>query len=338
MIKANKKILYFILAILPFTILFLSIFIGRYPIHVDTVFGVLGQQVFNLNSNVTPIEKSVVWDIRLSRAIAGIAVGASLAVSGAALQGLFKNPLVDAGFLGVSSGSGFGAILAIIIFNSVNAFTFIFAFTFGIIAVFLSTMIARVYKSTPAIMLVLGGVIVSSVFSALISLGKYVADPFNELPAITFWLMGSLSNTNFEDLSIAIIPMAIGVLGILLIRWRINVMSMGERDAQTLGINLKLNRGFVIVFTTLATAGAVSISGTIGWLGLVIPHISRMIGGNDNKTLIPISMSLGAFFLVIIDILSRTITGSEIPLGIITALVGAPFYVYILKKTKGGGW
>lgn len=334
----HRKTIYFILLLLPFLIICISIFIGRYPLKIDTVIGVLGNQLFHLNADVTPIEKSVVWDVRLPRTLSGIAIGTALAVSGAALQGLFKNPLVDAGILGVSSGAGFGAVLSIILFSHVNAITFVFAFIFGMVAVFLSTMIAKIYKNTPTIMLVLGGVIVSSVFSALISLGKYMADPFNELPAITFWLMGSLANSNYHDLSIAMIPMSIGIIGIFIMRWRINIMAMGEIDAQTLGVNLKLSRTVLIIFTTLATAGAVSISGTIGWIGLIIPHISRMIGGNDNKILIPISISLGAFFLVLIDILSRTLTGAEIPLGVITALVGAPFYVYILKMTKGGGW
>jgi|LGOV01.1.fsa_nt_gb iron complex transport system permease protein len=351
MIK-NKKSFYFILVLLPILSVIASLFIGRYPINVATVPDIIIYKILTFLNDIslfnkivpeiitisTPIEQSVVWDIRLPRAIGGIIVGGALSVSGASLQGMFKNPLVDAGILGVSSGAGFGAILAIILFNEVNFYTVLFAFIFGMIAVGLSTLIAGIYKSNPTIMLVLGGVIVSSVFSSLISLGKYVADPFNELPAITFWLMGSLASCSFKDIAISFIPIFLGVGGMILMKWRINVLSMGERDARTLGINTKLNRGLVVVFASLSTAGAVSIAGTIGWVGLVIPHLGRMMVGTDNRKLIPVSLALGSFYLVVIDIISRTLTGSEIPLGILTSLLGAPFYVYVLKKTKGSGW
>jgi iron complex transport system permease protein len=167
---------------------------------------------------------------------------------------------------------------------------------------------------------------------------KYVADPTNQLAAITFWLMGSLATATYRDLLLGGIPMAIGVAGLIAIRWRINVLSMGDKEASALGINTAWNKGFVIASATLATAGAVCVSGTIGWVGLVIPHIARMLVGNDNKVLLPASFSLGACFLILVDNIARTLTGSEIPLGILTALVGGPFFVYLLKKTKGGGW
>jgi len=187
-------------------------------------------------------------------------------------------------------------------------------------------------------MLVLGGVIVSSVFSALISLVKYVADPYEQLPTIVFWLMGSLASARYRDILIAGIPMVLGLFGIFAVRWRINVLSMGDKEAHTLGVDTALIKGFVIFCATLATAGAVCVSGVIGWIGLVIPHIGRMLVGNDNRILIPVTASLGACFLILVDNLGRTLTGSEIPLGILTALVGCPFFVYLLKKTKGGGW
>jgi iron complex transport system permease protein len=187
-------------------------------------------------------------------------------------------------------------------------------------------------------MLVLGGVIVSSVFGALLSFVKYVADPYEQLPTIVFWLMGSLASARYRDIFIAGIPMAAGVAGILLLRWQINVLSMGEREARSLGANTTLTKGILIVCATLATAGAVCVSGIIGWVGLVIPHIGRMITGNDNTILIPVCLSLGACFLVIVDNMGRMITGSEIPLGILTALVGGPFFVYLLRRTKAGGW
>lgn len=245
MIK-HKKSFYIILFILPILSVIASLFIGRYPIAPAKIpdiiiykiltglkeISLLNEIIPDISTMSTPIEQSVVWDIRLPRALGGIIVGGALSVSGASLQGMFKNPLVDAGILGVSSGSGFGAILAIILFNEVNIYTVLFAFIFGMIAVSLSTLIAGIYKSNPTIMLVLGGVIVSSVFSSLISLGKFVADPFNELPTITFWLMGSLASCNFKDIAISFIPIFLGVGGMLLMKWRINVLSMGERDAQ----------------------------------------------------------------------------------------------------------
>ena len=326
-----------LLVIAPLAFIFISLFLGRYPVSVPDVIYILWCKISRTPCNLPDICQTLVWDIRLPRAILGALVGGCLSISGAAFQGIFRNPLVNSGILGVSSGAGFGAALAIILFNAI-APIYIFAFAFGILAVILSYLIARVYNATPTIMLVLGGVIVSSVFSALISLTKYVADPMDQLPAIVFWLMGSLASARFKDIASAGIPMAVGIAGLLAIRWRINVLSMGDKEARSLGINTTLSKGIVISCATLATAGAVCVSGIIGWVGLVIPHIGRMLVGNDNRVLIPASLSLGACFMLLVDNMGRVITGSEIPLGILTAIVGGPFFVYLLKKTKGGGW
>ncbi|HAG11359.1 MAG TPA: ABC transporter permease [Desulfotomaculum sp.] len=333
----RKKIIYAILILSPLICIFFSLFIGRFPLSVLLVAKILWSKLAMGAIYLPDKYNTVIWEIRMPRAVLGALVGGSLAISGAAFQGLFRNPLVSSGILGVSSGAGFGAALAILIFNS-TSYTYIFAFCFGGLAVLLSYLIGRVYNTTPAIMLVLGGVIVSSVFSALISFAKYVADPYNQLPTIVFWLMGSLASARYHDFIIGGIPMAIGITGLIAIRWRINVLSMGDKEARSLGIDTALNKGIVIICATLATAGAVCVSGIIGWVGLVMPHIGRMLVGNDNRLLIPASLSLGACFLIIVDNLGRVITGSEIPLGILTALVGGPFFVYLLKKTKGGGW
>ncbi len=317
--------------------MFITLFIGRYPVSIPVVAQILWCKFTFSTCNLPDIYQTLVWDIRMPRAILGALVGGSLAVSGAAFQGLFRNPLVSSGILGVTSGAGFGAALAIILFHATVPI-YISAFLFGGLAVLLSFLIGRVYNTTPVIMLVLGGTIVSSVFSALISFTKYVADPTNELPSIVFWLMGSLASARYQDILIAGLPMLVGIVGLVAVRWRINVLSMGDKEAHTLGINTKMNKGIVIVCATLATAGAVCVSGIIGWVGLVIPHIGRMLVGNDNRVLIPTSLSLGACFLILVDNLGRIITGSEIPLGILTALVGGPFFVYLLKSTKGGGW
>lgn len=332
----NKFINVFLL-IGPLVFIFITLFVGRYPISITTVAQILWCKITLTPCNIPEMYQTIVWDIRLPRAILGALVGGCLAISGASFQGLFRNPLVSSGILGVTSGAGFGAALAIILFKA-TAPIYISAFLFGGLAVFFSFLIGKVYNTTPTIMLVLGGTIVSSVFSALISFTKYVADPTDELPAIVFWLMGSLASARYRDIMIAGIPMVVGIAGLIAVRWRINVLSMGDKEAHSLGINTKLNKGIVIVCATLASAGAVCVSGIIGWVGLVIPHIGRMLVGNDNRILIPASLSLGACFLILVDNFSRMISGSEIPLGILTALVGGPFFVYLLKRTKGGGW
>lgn len=333
----KKQILFGLGIILaPLVCIFLSLCLGRYPLGLADVLSAIADPPI-WGGKAAGIHHTIIWDIRLPRALLGCLVGGSLAVSGTAFQGLFRNPLVSSGILGVSSGAGFGAALAILLFNTVAA-AYPFALFFGIFAVVCSYSIARLYSTTPAIMLVLGGVIVSSVFAALVSFIKYVADPYEQLPAIVFWLMGSLASARYSDICVAGIPMVIGVAGMFAVRWQINVLSMGDREAHALGVNTTLSKGIIIFCATLATAGAVCVSGVIGWIGLVIPHIGRMLAGNDNRVLIPVSVSLGACFLMLVDILSRMITGAEIPLGILTALVGGPFFVYLLKKTKGGSW
>ena len=336
--KKRHRILPNILLITaPLLCIFITFFVGRYSIDPQTVLKTLLYKFGLISGNgLTNEDIAVVWQLRLPRAVLGAAVGASLAASGAAFQGVFRNPLVNAGILGVSNGAGFGAALAILLFSSA-AYTYSFAFIFGALAVFLSYMIGRIYNTTPTVMLILGGVIVSAFFSALISITKYVADPYNQLPAIVFWLMGSLASVGQKQF-FALIPMGIGLMIIYSVRWRINVLSMGDKEAIALGVNVSRNKLLIITGATMATAGAVCVSGVIGWVGLVIPHIGRMLVGNDNRLLVPVSISLGACFLVLMDMIARNLTGSEIPLGILTSLVGAPFFVYLLKKTKGGGW
>ena len=332
----KKWIFYSSLIAGPILCIFVSLLIGRYPLDATTVFVVILNKLGFGSYSIEEMAASIVWDIRLPRALLGVLVGASLAVSGAAFQGVFRNPLVSSSILGVSSGAGFGAALAILLFNQ-TIMIYLFAFGFGILAVVLSYFIGKTYNTTPTVMLVLGGTIVSSVFSALISLVKYMADPYDQLPKITFWLMGSLASASYKDIMIAGIPMVLGIIGLISIRWRINILSMGDKEARALGVNLGLLKGILIVSATLATAGAVCVSGVIGWVGLIIPHISRMLVGNDNRLLIPTSISIGACYLVMVDNISRSLTGSEIPLGILTAIIGAPFFVYLLKR-KAGGW
>lgn len=322
--------------VVPIAFLIGSLFVGRYVVTAQEVFQSL-LSVFNLNSQEVSTETlTVVLQLRLPRGIAGCFIGVALAASGCAFQGVFRNPLVDSGLLGVSSGAGFGAALSIILFQNQGS-SYFFAFFFGLLAVGLSYWVARIYKTVPTVMLILGGTIVSSLFSAMLSFLKYVADTESQLPAIVYWLMGSLASIGYKDFW-ALIPIALGVIILFIMSWKINLLSMGDKEAQTMGVDVKRNKIIVIVSASLATAGAVCMCGIIGWIGLVIPHMGRMVVGNDNRRLMPVSMAMGGAFMIFIDTISRSITASEIPLGILTALIGAPFFIYLLKKTKGGGW
>lgn len=334
-ILQHKWISRILLFLLPGGAIFFTLFIGRYQIGFFDVLQVL--LPWSKETSTLPSEFwTIVYQLRLPRALAGAMIGGVLAVSGAAYQGVFRNPLVNSGILGVASGASFGASLAIVVFGG-GYLNYFLSFTFGMVAVMLAYFAGRIYGTTPTVTLILGGVVVSSFFGAFTSMLKYVADPYSELPALTFWAMGSLSSIGFKHF-VAFIPMLMGVGLIYMSRWKINVLSMGDKEAATLGVDTKLYKMLIIGGATLATSSAVCISGTIGWVGLIIPHIGRMIVGNDNTKLIPWSMSLGATFTVLVDTASRTVSTSEIPIGILTAIVGTPFFVYLLKKTKGGGW
>ncbi|MGZ7208300.1 MAG: FecCD family ABC transporter permease [Methanobacterium sp.] len=320
--------------VIPLVILFFASFlVGRYPVSPNEVIMAFASKLFFINSNLPATVNTVIFDIRLPRILSAMIIGASLSVAGASFQGLFQNPLVSPDKLGVSAGAGFGASLAILFSAGVFMIQFS-AFAFGLIAVGLTYFLGRSFKGTSMLTLVLCGIAIASLFSALLSLIKYVADPFGQLQAIVFWLMGSLAAVNNQDIIIMGIPIFIGTTILLMIRWRINVLSMGEEEAQTLGVDTKRLQGIIIVCCTLITAASVSICGIIAWIGLVIPHVARMIVGPDHKVLLPASIILGAFFLLLIDNVARTFTTTEIPLGILTAIIGAPFFLYLLSKSR----
>ena len=335
--KLNTPARLALLIILPVLFFLGTLCIGRYHVAFPDVWNTLLGAVTGRETGITVRTETVILSVRLPRALQGLLVGASLAASGACFQSLFRNPLVSSGMLGVSAGSGFGAALAILLFGT-TAMAPTFSFAFGILAVILSYLTGKISGGNPTVTLVLGGTIIQSIFSALLSLLKYLADTDTQLPAITFWLMGSLASTKTANLWLSDVPMIVGLLGMIIISWRLNVLAMGDREARTMGLNVAANKVAVIAFATLATAGAVSISGVIGWVGLVVPHICRMIFGSDNRKLIPASISLGACFMVLVDTLCRSLTAGEIPLGIVTAIVGGPFFIWLLKKTKGGSW
>ena len=272
--------------------------------------------------------------IRLPRSIMAMFVGAGLAASGAAYQGMFRNPLVSPDILGVTAAAGFGAALALLLSRNAVELQLI-AFAFGLLGVLLTYLLARVYRSTPVLMLVLSGVVVGAFFSALLSGTKYVADPESKLPAITYWLLGSLNATSTRSLAMALPPIIVGGVGLLLVRWQLNVLAMGDEEARSLGIRTELLKGIVIACTTLITAACVSVCGIVGWVGLVVPHLGRMLVGPDHRALLPATLSIGATYLLFIDCVARSAVATEIPLGILTAMIGAPFFGYLLRKTRG---
>ena len=335
--KKQSKIKWFIIVILPFIIFFVSLFLGRFTVDFKSVLKILSNYFFNTNYEKTWTDSAakVIIEVRFPRAVMAALIGAGLSISGATYQGMFHNPLVSPYILGVSAGASFGAALGIVL-SLPYLYIQLIAFVFGIIAVLITFFLSHVYKSTPILMLVLAGTVVSAFFQALLSAIKFTADGDEKLPAITFWLMGSLGNVSLQDLLVSIIPITVSIIGLLAIRWRINVLSMGDKEARSLGIHTERIKIVIIIFSTIITSTAVSICGIIGWVGQVIPHFCRMLVGPDHKALLPATVFVGAAYILLVDNLCRLLTATEIPIGILTAIIGAPIFAYLLRKTKGG--
>nr|WP_272879122.1 iron ABC transporter permease [Clostridium sp. Cult2] len=323
------------LALLIFIFL-ISFTIGRYPVSIPTLLKVLLSKVFPITRTWPDTIETIVFRVRLPRILAAMLVGASLSLSGAVYQGMFKNPLVSPDILGVSAGAAFGAALAIFLsFNTVGIQ--ISAFLFGILGVALVYLISIRVKEDPLISLVIIGILIGSIFTSFTSLIKYIADTEDKLPTITFWLMGSLSGLLPKDVKRIFIPILLGIVPLYLLRWKLNVLSLDEDEAKTLGLDTGKIRIIVIICSTLMTAASVSISGIIGWIGLVIPHLGRILVGPDYRVLVPTTILLGSTYLLIIDNIARALTTVEIPLGILTSLIGAPFFIFLLLN-KGRSW
>ncbi len=313
-----------------------SLGFGRVNIPFATVLKILCSTILPLDQDWSATAYSVVMDVRLPRILAGVLVGAALSISGASFQGVFQNPLVSPHILGVASGAGFGAALAILLFDNLWLIHLV-SFLFGLASVGMTYALSRVYKTTPILMLVLSGIVVGSLFSALTSFLKYIADPMNKMPAIVFWLLGSLNHVSSKDLLITAPIFITCITSLLMVRWQINLLAMGEEDAKSLGVNTETLKTLIIISATIATASAVCISGIIGWIGIMIPHIGRLIVGPDHKYLLPISMLIGAAYLVTVDTIARTALVTEIPIGILTAIFGAPVFALLLRKTQKTG-
>ncbi|MBX3144844.1 MAG: iron ABC transporter permease [Trueperaceae bacterium] len=319
---------------LPVLLAIGALCIGRYQITPGTALRVLVGTTFGAERTWAPVEETVVMKVRLPRILLALVIGAGLAVAGAAFQGIFGNPLVSPHILGVSAGAGFGAALTILLVRTLE-FVPVGALLFGLVAMLLSLAISRLGGRGGLLMLVLAGVITAALFDALIGVLKYVADPNDTLPTITYWLMGSLSAVGMAEVRLGAPLVILGIVVIWLFRWRLNIISLSENEARSLGMNVARTRWILIAASTLITAAAVSVVGIVGWIGLVIPHMARAVVGSDHRKLIPATVSLGACYLLVIDTLGRSLTGNELPLSILTAVIGAPFFALLLMRNRG---
>jgi len=315
--------------------LVVSFAIGRYPVPARELFGIVFSKAFPIEPFWTARMETVLFNVRMPRILLACMVGCCLSAAGAAYQGIFQNPMAAPDVLGASAGAAFGAALAILL-NLGGRMVTALAFLFSLLTVLLVWLVSRRAKGKRVLGLVLSGIMVSSLFSAGTSFIKLVADPSNQLPAITYWLMGSLAGAKQKDVAFALIPMALGLIPLLLFRWRINILTLGDDEARTMGVNAHAVRLVVIVSATLITAASVAVSGTIGFVGLVIPHLSRRLVGNNYRHLMPASMLFGALFLLMVDNVSRNLLATEIPLGILTAFIGAPFFLSLIMKGGEG--
>lgn len=338
-------------------IVLVSVVIGRYSVSLTDMFRILRwkavgglmdfenwlNRVFHASFDFGLKEAPTNWSaganyvflqIRLPRLLAAILVGASLSIAGSVYQGMFRNPMVSPDILGASTGAGFGAALAILTGAGYARIT-LFSFGFGLLAVGLAYAVSRLGRASEIVSLILAGMVISSLFSSGTSFIKLVADTQEQLPAITYWLMGSLASIKPEDVMFLIGPVLAGMIPLILLRWRLNLLTVEEDSAETMGINTRLLRLVVILCATLLTAVSVSVSGMIGWIGLVIPHFCRMIFGYDYRRIVPASILFGGAFLLAVDDIARTVTTAEIPLGILTSFVGAPLFLFLLAT--GGG-
>lgn len=311
-----------------------SLLLGRYALSPGQLVHMLWTRITGGAADWPISDDKVVFAVRLPRVAAAALVGAALAVSGAAYQGMFRNPMVSPDILGASTGAGFGAAVAILLgagYFGISAA----AFCCGLLAVAAAWLVSRLSKADQAVALILAGMMISSLFSAGTSFVKLVADTQQQLPAITYWLMGSLSSIKDKDVVFLAIPVALGMIPLFFLRWRMNLLTVGEEEAQSMGVNTRRLRGAVIVCATLLTSASVAVSGMIGWVGLVIPHFCRMLFGYDYRRLIPAGALFGAAFLLAVDDIARLVTTGELPLGILTAFVGAPLFLYLIAT--GGG-
>jgi iron complex transport system permease protein len=320
-----------LLTVILLITIIISFMLGRYSISPQKLLTVLLHDNFGIG-NTPDLRLSIVMNnIRMPRIIMAVLVGCCLSAAGAAYQGVFQNPMASPDLLGASAGAAFGAALAILM-NASSVMITISAFAFSLLTVVITFLVSERAQGKKVMALILAGMMVSSLFTALTSYLKLAADPDSQLQEITYWLMGSLSGVTKSEVAFALIPMTIGLLLLLLLRWRINILTLGDDEAHSVGMNAVRTRSLIILASTLITAASISVTGMIGWVGLVVPHLTRQITGNNYKYLIPASMLFGGAFLLVVDDVSRTLMKTEIPIGILTAFIGAPFFLYLITR------
>jgi iron complex transport system permease protein len=315
-----------------------SLTLGRYPVGLADLARFLGLPLSHgpaMSERQLQIIKNILVDIRLPRIMAAMLIGAGLSVSGAVFQSMFINPLVSPGLLGVLAGASFGAAVGMVLASSWWVVQFS-AFSFGLIAVLAALAMSALNRGDRLLMLILGGIISGALFTSLLSVVKYLADPYEQLPAIVYWLMGGLSAVDRATVLTACGPIVGGILTLVLLSGYLNVLSMGDEEARALGVNVALLRLVFIFLATVISALTVVLGGMIGWVGLLIPHIARILVGPDNRILLPATALIGATYLLIADNIARLLFSVEIPIGILTSLVGIPFFALVLRKTKKG--
>lgn len=311
----------------------LSMGMGRVAIAPDRVLAILASRLFPIEPFWTSSEELIVLNVRLPRICAAIMIGAALAAAGAAYQNLFRNPIVSPDILGVSAGAGFGASLAVMLNLGVLGIQ-LSAFGAGLVAVALCFSIGQAINRHSLIVLVLVGVVIAAFFQAMISVLKIVADPVDVLPVITFWLLGGLNKVTPGDLPVVASVIGASLLLLHALRWQVNVMSVGEEEARNLGVNVGLIRILLVLAATLMTAAAVSISGIVGWVGLVVPHMARMLVGPSFERMFPVAVVAGALFVLLVDDFARAASSMELPLGIVTSVIGAPLFIALLMRAR----
>lgn len=323
-----------LLALFPVLAALAALCIGRMWLSPGDVIKALGGKL-GIVSDVPAQTSTVVWSIRMPRILMALLVGAGLSASGCAFQGLFANPLATPDTLGVASGASFGAALALLMGMSLMGVQAL-ALIMGIVAVALTYISGRGRGERSVNTVVLAGIMIGSLFTALVSLVKFVADTESQLPAITYWLMGSLNSASYDTLLLGAPPVLLGCVLLLMLRWRLNLLPLPEDEARASGVNIALLRGVTVICATMMTASCVSMCGQVGWVGLLVPHICRMKFGNNNLSLMPASVCIGAGFMVLVDTFARSATAAEIPISILTAIIGAPFFIMLMRKS--GGW
>lgn len=329
----DKKIVFLISVLIFLSILMGSFLLGKFPISLHDFFYSILNQIVPVKQTWSSQVETILFNIRFPRIIMAVVIGAGLSVAGATYQGLFQNPMISQDILGASNGAAFGAAIGLYFSFSYDRIV-LFSFFCGLVAVFSVLMINHLLKARSNLNMILIGMMIGSLFSSAVSFLKLVGDPTNTLPAITYWLMGSLSSIKIQNVYYVAPIILIGMIPIFLFRWRLNVLSLGEEEALSLGVNTKILRFIFIFSATLITAASVSISGMIGWIGLVVPHFSRLLIGDDYRYSIPLTAILGGSFLLIIDDFSRLLTTSEIPIGILTSFIGAPIFLLLIAQNN----